>query len=528
MTFSIMKNRKAPPKIAYKTVTVVSKPKAVATSSPLVPASRPRPISQKALANGHFRTASAAHKSSTPVSVHSRQGSGEPMDRMRKERQDQTKRASPAVSTPKLTSSDDDSSENENKPRKRIRLERKETIDEKRKVRDVQAFSNEEDGGFPMVHAHDIANTTLTEHNKDKYGAFFTALEGDEDECPVIELQYPTSLQTERYQLVKPTDKSDFKPLDEIETNMKIVAEYYLDSASAEEVTGDGIGSGIVEDLRRQAGHGLKHRVGAQSKYIDVVNKFNTLVAEKRKDGTIAKKVDQMRKVDLKLVEHIIKTQIYARIVSPRVHLVRHYEGFSDNVYGELLPKFVSRIFKETNLKSDQIFVDLGSGVGNCVLQAALETGCESWGCEMMDNPNTLAQLQAEEFPPRCRLWGIKPGKIHLIHDSFLENKQIREVLKRADVVLINNQAFTAELNDKLKYFFLDLKEGCQIVSLKPFRSPTHQIKAQNVNDPINVLTVVEKERWSSMVSWTDDPGKWYHQVKDSTELKAFGVDMKC
>ncbi|EXJ55696.1 hypothetical protein A1O7_08625 [Cladophialophora yegresii CBS 114405] len=536
LSFSAMKAKKAPLKIATKIVTVASTPKPVARPSPSAGPARPTSASQKPLSNGHSRTASIPRKSSTPVSVRSRQGSGEPIERIKNARRNQNKRASPAVSTPRLTSSDEDTDDDAaTQPRKRIRLERKDSIDQNRKVRDVQAFSQEEDGGFHMVHAFDIANNGLVEHGHDQYAAFFTILDTDEEECPTIELQYPTSLQTERYQLVRPNDQSDFKPLDEIEANMKIVAEYYLDSASAEKVTSEEDGSGIIQQLRHQALLGFKRRPnaqGAQSKYIDLVNKFNALVAEKRKDGTIAQKLDQMRRVDLRLVEHIIKNQIYARTVSPRVNLVRQYEGFSDNVYGELLPKFLSQIFKETNLKSDQVFIDLGSGVGNCVLQAALETGCESWGCEVMKNCDTLAQLQAAEFPARCRLWGIKPGAIHLVHGDFLENKQIREVLKRADVILINNQAFTSELNDKLKYVFLDLKEGCQIVSLKPFRSPTHQIKAANVNDPINVLRVVEKERWSSMVSWTDDPGKWYHQHKDSRELQAFmeglGGTTKC
>ncbi|EXJ75146.1 uncharacterized protein A1O5_01842 [Cladophialophora psammophila CBS 110553] len=526
LSFAALKARKAPLKIATKVVTVNSsaKPTAKPPPPPSVSSSKPA-ASQKPLNNGHSRTTRTPRKSSTPVSVHSRQGSGEPIERIKKERQSRTKRASPAVSTPRLTSSDEESEEDDHKPRKRIRLDRKESIDEKRKVRDHKAFSQEDGNGFHMVHAFDIANTTLVEHGRDKYEAFFTALEGDEDECPMIELQYPTSLQSEKYQLVKPADSSDFKPLDEIEATMKIVAEYYLDGESAEKVTSDD-GSGLVQQLHRQALLGMRGRVGAQSKYVHVVEKFNTLVADKRRDGTIAKKLDQMRRVDLRLVEHIIKNQIYARTVSPQVNLVRHYESFSDNVYGELLPKFLSRIFKETNLKSDQVFIDLGSGVGNCVLQAALETGAESWGCEVMDNPNTLAQLQADEFPARCRLWGIKPGEVHLIHGNFLTNEQVRQVLKRADVILVNNQAFTAELNDKLKYVFLDLKEGCHIVSLKPFRSPAHKIKDSNVNDPVNVLTVVEKERWSSMVSWTDDPGNWYHHRKDSRELNAFVESM--
>ena len=238
--------------------------------------------------------------------------------------------------------------------------------------------------------------------------------------------------QRERYELVKPTDYSDFRPITEIFENMKIVAEHYLDDITAEKIFCEEDGTGICQQLKRPIVDAQKGRPGAQSRFIDLVESYNQLLESKCKDGTIAKHMDSMTTLPLKLVEHIIKGQIYARTVSPQVHLVRQYEGFSDNVYGELLPMFLSRIFKETRLKSDQIFVDLGSGVGNCVLQAALETGCESWGCEMMDNPHKLAGLQAREFPARCRLWGIKPGSIKLIHDDFLKNDEISNVLKRA------------------------------------------------------------------------------------------------
>ncbi|KIX08262.1 uncharacterized protein Z518_02918 [Rhinocladiella mackenziei CBS 650.93] len=525
LSFAALKAKKAPPKITTKIVTVNAHAKTAMKPQPSVPSTKPS-VAQKPVSNGTPHVGNGYRKSSTPASIPSRQTSREPLERVKQEKQSRTKRSSPAVSTPRLTSSDEESEADEDQPRKRLRLDQTGRIDEKRRVRDLGSFSEEDSGVFSMVHALDIANSCIIEQGRDKYEAFFTALEGDEDECPTIELQYPSALQCEKYQLVRPTDSSDFKPLDEIEANMKIVAEYYLDNVSASKVTSEEDGSGLIQMLHRQATLGLKGRVGAQSRYIGVVEKYNELVAEKRRDGTIAKKLDEMARVDLKLVEHIIKNQVYARTVSPQVNLVRHYESFSDNVYGELLPKFLSRIFKETKLESDQIFIDLGSGVGNCVLQAALETGCESWGCEVMDNPNALAQLQAEEFPARCRLWGIKPGEVHLIHGDFLKNEQVRQVLKKADVILVNNQAFTAELNDKLKYVFLDLKEGCQIVSLKPFRSPAHKIKDSNVNDPVNVLAVMEKDRWSGMVSWTDDPGKWYHQRKDSRELEVFVKSM--
>ncbi|KEF53107.1 uncharacterized protein A1O9_11015 [Exophiala aquamarina CBS 119918] len=521
LSLASLKANKARAKLVTKTVTVtrVSKPTPRPQGASSISTSPP---SRKNISNSTPRHAIAPRKSATPASVSSRPPSKEPLGRVRQNESSRTKRASPAISTPRFTSSDDESEEDEDQPRKRMRTSGQDNLDKHRRIRDLASFSEGDAGAIRMAHAADIANIDIVEQSRTKYQDFFTVLEVDEADCPTITLQYPSVSQSEKYQLVKPTDSSDFKPLDEIELNMKIIAEYYLDSESARKVTSEEDGSGYVQMLHREAKDAMRGRVGAQSRYINVVEKFNTLLSQKRKDGIIAKKLDAMVRVDVKLVEHIIKNQVYARTVSPQVHLVRHYESFSDNVYGELLPKFLSRIFKETSLKSSQIFVDLGSGVGNCVLQAALEIGCDSWGCEFMDNPNTLAQLQAAEFPARCRLWGIKPGKVHLIHGDFLKNEDIKEVLKRADVILVNNQAFTAELNDKLKYVFLDLKEGAQIVSLKPFRSPAHKIKDSNVNDPINVLEVVEKDRWSGMVSWTDDPGKWYHQRKDSRALEIF------
>ncbi|KAK5060057.1 hypothetical protein LTR84_009941 [Exophiala bonariae] len=518
LSLAALKANKARAKLVTKTVTIAKVPKP--TPKPQITSSISRqPAARNVVANSTPRQSIVPRKSSTPASLPSRQTSKEPLERVRQNGHTRTKRSSPAVSTPRLTSSDDESEE-EDPPRKRARTTRRDSLDEHRRIRDLASFSEEASGPLQMVHAADIANIEILDQSRTKYQDFFTALEVDETDCPTITLQYPSVSQAEKYQLVRPTDSSDFMPLEDIVSNMKIIAEYYLDTESARKVNCEEDGSGFVQLLNREAK--LRGRVGAQSRFISVVEKFNSLLTEKRKDGTIAKKLDEMVRVDVQLAEHIIKSQVYARTVSPQVHLVRQYASFSDNVYGELLPKFLSRIFKETHLKSNQIFVDLGSGVGNCVLQAALEIGCDSWGCEFMENPNTLAQLQAKEFPARCRLWGIKPGKVHLIHGDFLKKQEIKEVLKRADVILVNNQAFTAELNDKLKYVFLDVKEGAQIVSLKPFRSPAHKIKVTNVNDPINVLEVEEKARYSGMVSWADDHGKWYHQRKDSRALEAF------
>ncbi|KAL8634317.1 MAG: hypothetical protein Q9228_008089, partial [Teloschistes exilis] len=231
--------------------------------------------------------------------------------------------------------------------------------------------------------------------------------------------------------------------------------------------------------------------------------------------------LDGLSSLDLRLIERIL-TQTYARIVSPRVSTLRQYENGTDNVYGELLPKFVSEIFRITDLRPGHRFVDLGSGVGNVVLQAALEVGCESWGCEIMENACVLAELQEHEFKARCRLWGFDIGNIHLQRGNFLENTTVHQVLQEADVILVNNQAFTPELNDRLTSHFLDLKEGCQVVSLKSFVPSGHKITSRNLNSAYNILDVVEKRYYSGCVSWTDAPGSYFVSRKDSSRLHAF------
>lgn len=310
-----------------------------------------------------------------------------------------------------------------------------------------------------------------------------------------------------------PRENDGFRPLDDIVQVIEIISHNYIPQSALNLFEDES--TGLLRRLRQALGQ------TSLPKFLDAVDDYNFTVKRLRKDGSISKYLDSKHVVALPLVERIL-TQVYSRTVSPRVDSLRRYENGTDNVYGELLPRLVSEIFAETRLKSDQIFVDLGSGVGNVVLQAALEIGCESWGCEMMQNACDLAELQKREFQARCRLWGLAPGKTRLIRGDFLEVEGLGEVLRKADVVLINNQAFTPELNNKLINYFLDMKEGCQIVSLKSFVPAGHKIQSRNLNSPINLLSVKKKYYWSESVSWTNAGGTYFIATKDSSRLKDF------
>ena len=315
--------------------------------------------------------------------------------------------------------------------------------------------------------------------------------------------------------------KDKIDSIKEIYDIAKIVAEVYLTEEQQIPFTDEN--SGIIRKIQRAMNLLSRNRQNQDLRdgFKKAVDTYNDALEGLIKGGVLAKNLDNKHHLPLNMV-HIILRQVYDRAVSPEVDLLKAYENGTDNVYGELLDSFVSKILGETKLKSDQVFVDLGSGVGNVVLQAALEIGCESWGCEMMKNAYTLADRQKDEFQARCRLWGVKPGRVRLEKDDFLENNPIKDAIRRADVILVNNQAFTTELNEKLKLLFLDVKDGCQIVSLRPFIPQGHQITEWNLYDPINNFRDEEDAYYGNSVSWTDAGGKYYRTTKDERRLQKF------
>lgn len=104
--------------------------------------------------------------------------------------------------------------------------------------------------------------------------------------------------------------------------------------------------------------------------------------------------------------------------------------------YGELLAPFMYDIIHNSNLRPGNVFVDLGSGVGNCIVQAALATGCEAFGIELQDVPADLAELQIKEVQNRARMYGLNMGQCKSKKGDFLQDQETLEYLRRADVVV--------------------------------------------------------------------------------------------
>ncbi|PFH57006.1 hypothetical protein XA68_15647 [Ophiocordyceps unilateralis] len=363
-------------------------------------------------------------------------------------------------------------------------------FDAKRQIRCARAFEGRR-AGLHLIHAVDVASLD----------SGCVPVMGAQKEDVDIELQYPSLQPREKFQLVWGKGK-----IDAVEASIRIVrhvAETYLPEDEAEPLTNHH--SGLIRRLEKASNRNIQDLAGFKA----ALHEYNETLLQLVEDGVVEKKLETMRELPRSLVAFILD-QVYDRTVAPKVELLSKYENGTDHVYGELLHPFVSKILLEqARMTSDQLFIDLGSGVGNVCLQAALEIGCDSWGCEVMDNACNLAEAQTNEFAARCMLWGLKPGRVHLERGDFRKNAAIHRALKRADVVLVNNKAFTAQLNDDLVRMFLDLKTGCKVVSLRSFVGDCKG--GHNINDVGSTILDVEECVYpEGYVSWTNAGGSYF------------------
>lgn len=318
----------------------------------------------------------------------------------------------------------------------------------------------------------------------------------------VVELQYPSRSRPEKFEAVVPKDPTNFNPIDDLYFSIDEIIQHYLPLELSSTLASDM--DGPVRLLKRAIAK------NSPADFSSALTSFNSLISSKLADKTIHRVLDGMHAIPLSLTKCIL-AQVYQRTVSPRAHLLRRVKG-KETTYGELLPSFVHTIFHQTGLSSDSVFIDLGSGVGNVVLQSALQTGAESYGIEIMSTPAEFANHQASELRARSKLWNISLGPITLLHGDFLESPAVDAVLKRADVVLVNNKVFPQELNEQLLIKFLDLKQGCRVVSLESF-GDGGKGKSQGVRREQSIAGLFDEEGFRSgtdSVSWAGESVEYW------------------
>lgn len=325
------------------------------------------------------------------------------------------------------------------------------------------------------------------------------------DKFPYTEVSLSTlfSNYKEHYVLSVPKNE-ELNPFIEIGTNMEITA-LFLPEIFSNKVRND------REPYNSIVGRYIKAYFDQDLQTIlKEIETYNDLIDNLRHTKEFIPHLLQMESIP-RSVLHEILNQCYSRTVSPNVQTLRSYKAFSNEVYGELLPSFLSTVYDKTGLDHTKTFIDLGSGVGNCVLQAALEYGSESYGCEIMSNASKLSDLQTKEFVKRCKIFGIKPGYVkNFLAQSFVDNKGVSEAVNKCDVILCNNYLFDADLNAKVVELFRHLKTGTKIITLKPIVPLGYSFNEFDVESILNRLKMEKFSYGFNSVSWTNNGGVYY------------------
>lgn len=162
------------------------------------------------------------------------------------------------------------------------------------------------------------------------------------------------------------------------------------------------------------------------------------------------------------MLKHILQQAYNRAVVEP--DKLNQYEPFSAAVYGETSFELVCQILEAIRANANDVFIDLGSGVGQVVLQVAASTPCRlCLGIEKADTPSAYARSMERYFRQWMRFYGKKHGDFELIKGDFL-SEEYRPKILSGSVVFVNNFAFGPAVDHRLKqvrcgsnYYDLDL-----------------------------------------------------------------------
>uniref|UniRef100_A0A8C8VLA1 Histone-lysine N-methyltransferase, H3 lysine-79 specific n=1 Tax=Pelusios castaneus TaxID=367368 RepID=A0A8C8VLA1_9SAUR len=212
------------------------------------------------------------------------------------------------------------------------------------------------------------------------------------------------------------------------------------------------------------------------------------------------------------LLRHILQ-QVYNHSVTDPEKL-NNYEPFSPEVYGETSFDLVAQMIDEIKMTEDDLFVDLGSGVGQVVLQVAAATNCKHhYGVEKADIPAKYAETMDREFRKWMKWYGKKHAEYTLERGDFLSEEWKERIANTRYIVIIGS----------LNLFFL----GGRIVSSKPFAPLNFRINSRNLSDIGTIMRVVELSPLKGSVSWTGKPVSYYLHTIDRTILENYFSSLK-
>lgn len=200
-----------------------------------------------------------------------------------------------------------------------------------------------------------------------------------------------------------------------------------------------------------------------------------------------------------KLLRHVVAAVLSKSVPNPKE--LNKYKPFSSQVYGEASLDVMEKIINDLVLSSDDVFVDLGSSIGNVIIFIAGAFKFKTCiGIEIGKIPSKFAIEVSKNFKKFMNWFGKDFSDFNLIEGDFL-NEQYRQTIENASIVFTNNFKFGEALNLKLVDRFSTLKIGSTIISTVCFRPPRFRTSHRNKDNLANKLKIREikgKSFWSN------------------------------
>lgn len=270
----------------------------------------------------------------------------------------------------------------------------------------------------------------------------------------------------------------------------------------------------ILRDYDTKSYQSMKH----------VCDRYNQVIEEiLQKDSRWSEQRRLRCRPSVRLLRHIIQQCYNRAVVDPEK--LNQYEPFSAGVYGETSFELIDQMINTINFSEYDQFIDLGSGVGQVVLQVAAATNCKScYGIEKANWPAQYAEQMAYEFRNWMEFYGKTHSDFELVKGDFLAESH-RDMINTSTVIFVNNFAFGPGVDHQLKERFHDLREGTKIVSSMEFRPFNMQISERNLSDIGAIMTVQELSPLRGPVSWTYKPVAYFLHTIDRTQLENYFKD---
>ncbi|KAF7257149.1 hypothetical protein EG68_05426 [Paragonimus skrjabini miyazakii] len=218
--------------------------------------------------------------------------------------------------------------------------------------------------------------------------------------------------------------------------------------------------------------------------------------------------------------------QCYNRAVAEPDKL-NQYPPFSPQVYGETSFELISQMIDTVSIAPEDTFIDLGSGVGQVVLQVAACSAAKfCYGIEKAEYPALCACKLDSEFRHWMAFYG-KSYRPYLLERGDFLSPECQERIASAGVLFANNFAFGPEVDHQLKQRFANLKEGARIISSKAFCPLNFRITDRNLGDIGSIMRVKCLNPIQDAVSWTDKPFSYYVHTIDRSLLERYFSRLK-